>query len=299
MPSINVPFLNNYHDMEELYSRFSQVTNYTEPLKLECKDVSWVDASCTLAFVTLARLWFRWTGKETILCNVATDMCGYLSRLGLFDLQNVPLRLDKSYSALPPHGDTYHPTMIPPRFLPGHAEANHQAMDTALDHIERIIGQWFGEDKRLQRDVSYVLSELGENVQHSHSYAYLMLQRYKKSYTADGTRVVISIADLGIGIRQSLAAQALVSKNMTDSHCILRALEKGITGTGEQRGIGLNDVRHRVLDKAAHSSIRIRSGSGAVVLTPDNVETQDNLPDIPGVQVYLRIEGRQTLTGWV
>jgi hypothetical protein len=126
-----------------------------------------------------------------------------------------------------------------------------------------------------------------------------MLQRYKKSYSADGTRVVISIADLGIGIRQSLAAQALVSKNMNDSDCILRALEKGITSTGDQRGIGLNDVRYRVLDKAGHSSIRIRSGSGAVMLTPDRVETQDNLSEIPGVQVYLRIEGRQILTGWV
>ena len=299
MPYINIASLSSYHNLEALYDRFSQITNYTDTLKLDCTDVSWVDASCTLGFVTLARLWFRWTGKETILCNVHADVCGYLGRLGLFDLQNVPLRLDESHSAVPPHGDTYHPTMIPPRFLPGHTEANRQAMDTVLDYIERIISQWFDEDKRLKRDVSYVVSELGENVQHSHSYAYLMLQRYKKSYSADGTEVVISIADLGIGIRQSLATQGLINKNMNDSDCILRALEKGVTGTGDQRGIGLNEVRHRILDTAEHSSIRIRSGRGAVIMMPGRVETQDNLSEIPGVQVYLRIEGRQTLTGWV
>lgn len=299
MPSINVPFLNHYHDLEELYNRFLQITNYTNPLKLDCADTSWIDASCTLAFVTLARLWFRWTGKETILCNVQSNVCGYLNRLGLFDLQNVPLKLDNPYSTPPPYGHTYHPRMITPRFLPGHAEANRQAMDTVLDHIEQIISQWFDEDKRLQRDVSYVLSELGENVQHSHSYAYLMLQRYKKPYSADGTRLVISIADLGIGIRRSLAAQALVSTDMNDSACIVRALEKGITGTGDQRGIGLNDVRHRVLDKSGQSSVRIRSGSGAILLRSDQVKTEDNLAEIPGVQVYLQIEGRRTLTGWV
>lgn len=126
-----------------------------------------------------------------------------------------------------------------------------------------------------------------------------MLQRYRQRRKPHESRLVISIVDLGVGIRFSLERQGLVNSGMSDSQCIIKALEKGITGTGKKRGIGLHEVKHRALKGAGNSELRIRSGCGAITLNAKGLQSEDELPSIPGVQICLSIEGGQFLHGWI
>lgn len=300
MPKVNVYTLNEVTDSEKLYTQITQLNNFSEILELHCDTMNWVDASCILTFVLIARLWLRWTGYETLVIGLTPEIHEYFQRLGLFGLPGITLREAKElgYEAVSYFGQR-NSRMIAPCFLPSHSKANRQVMDAVLDHIESVVTEWFGNDNRLRRDVLQILSELGENIQHSEDYAYLMLQRYKKSYTTDETRLVISIVDLGVGIRYSLERQALIETTMSDSDCIVRALEKGITGTGAKRGVGLDEVKYRTLRSAGSSELRIRSGRGAVLLRSNELIHQDNLANIPGVQICLSIEGRHNLQGWI
>lgn len=299
MPKIIISSLSNTNDSELLYVELTKLKTFNEVLNLDCSALSWVDASSTLSLVLLARLWLRWTGYQTHIIGLKPDVHTYFQKLRLFDLQGITLQNTLLCEHIEPHSGQQNLRLIPPCFLPSHPQANLQVMDQILDNIENIIVEWFGEDKRLLRDILQILSELGENIQHSQDYAYLMLQRYKKSYTADTSRIVISIVDLGLGIRYSLGRQGLINPNLSDSDCILQALKKGITGTGKKRGVGLDEVRYRVLRSAEGSELRIRSGQGAVLLRPNEIIRQDNLSNIPGVQIYLSIEGRQKLHGWI
>lgn len=299
MPKIIVSSLSISADSEVLYEQLTQLNTFNEALELDFTSISWVDASSTLSLIMIARLWLRWTGYETRIIGLKPNIHSYLERLNLFDLAGITLQNTELSNHTKAHSVQQNLRLITPCFLPSHSEANRQVMDNVLDHIENIIVEWFGEDKRFRRDILQILSELGENVQHSQDYAYLMLQRYKKSYTADTTRLVISIADLGVGIRHSLERQGLIDTNLSDSECIVRALEKGITSTGEKRGVGLDEVQYRALRSAGDSELRIRSGQGAILLRPDEIIRQDSLSNIPGVQICLSIEGRQKLHGWI
>ncbi len=300
MPRINLQSLQSYTDAEIFYQSLNSLDIANEALKLDCCQVWFVDASCTLSLLTVSRLWFRWTGHETHLVGLKDNVHEHICRFGLFDLTGETLvdREPLEYE-VPDHFGGVNEHRIVPQFIPSHTQSNKLVMDDVLDAVEESINVWF-QDARLLRDVSMMLSELGENIIHSNDYGYLSLQRYRSKNIQGGTRLVIAISDLGIGIRQSLERTNLIKENMTDSDCIQLALQHRVTGTGENRGIGLEEVRRLALQSAKHTELRIRSGTGALTIRQDRDRKEDELAAIPGVQITLILEGdpRQNFGVW-
>lgn len=291
MPTIILHSLQSYSDVETLYTSLSDLDIVNDVLELDCSQVNFIDATCILALLTLSRLWFRWTGHETHLIGLRDNIHEYIYRLNLFDLTGETLvdREPLDYE-VPNHFGHINDRRIIPQFVPSHAASNRLVMEDVLDAIEESIDVWFN-DARLLRDVSMMLSELGENIIHSNDYGYLLLQRYRSQDFPGGTRLVIAIYDLGIGIRQSLARTNLIKPNMTDSDCIQLALQHRITGTEDNRGIGLEEVRRLALQSAKYAELRIRSGTGALNIQQNQVFKEDQLAAIPGVQIILILEG--------
>jgi ABC-type transporter Mla MlaB component len=291
MPKIKLQGLQSYSDAEILYQSLNSLNIANETLELDCCQIHFVDASCTLALLTVSRLWFRWTGHETHLVGLQDNVHEHICRLNLFDLTGETLvdREPLEYE-VPNHFGHINDRRIIPQFIPSHAASNRLVMEDVLDAVEESISVWFN-DARLLRDVSMMLSELGENIIHSNDYGYLLLQRYRSRDFPGGTRLVIAISDLGIGIRQSLARTNLIKVNMTDSDCIELALQHRVTGTRENRGIGLEEVRRLALQSAKYTELRIRSGTGVLNIQQNQVLKDDQLASIPGVQITLILEG--------
>lgn len=301
MPEIQLHSLKSLDDTEHFYRVLNNTEIVNAPLTLECSHLHFVDAQCTLALMTAARLWFRWTGKETRVKGLSTKVHEHLCRLGLFELTGETLiDADPLGYDVPKYFGNVNDRQITPQFVPSHPESNRLVMDDVLDPIESSIAAWF-QDPRLQRDVLKILSELGSNIVHSEDYGYIHLQRYGR--TQGGSRLVIAVNDLGIGIRQSLARVNRVNPDMPDSDCIEHALQRHVTGTREARGIGLDEVRRIVVENRHFSTLSIRSGRG--ILSIDSrvsgcIKKRDDLVNIPGVQITLTLEGstRQNFGNW-
>ncbi len=291
MPKIILPSLKSYDDVETLYQSLIALDISNNILELDCNQITHLDASCTLALLTVSRLWFRWTGHETHLLELRDNVHEHICRLNLFDLPGETFvdRNPLGYK-IPDYFGRINEHRIAPLFIPSHAEANRLVMEDVLNAVEESIKTWF-RDPRLQRAVSMMLSELGENIVHSNDYGYLFLQRYRSTEYAGGTRLVIAINDLGIGIRQSLIRTTLIRSDMTDSDCIELALQHRITGTNQNRGIGLEEVRRLAVQSAKYTELRIRSGTGALIIEQNQVRKEDQLTAIPGVQITLILEG--------
>lgn len=298
MPKIILPSLRSYDDVETLYQSFASLDISSEILDLNCRQITHIDASCTLALLAVSRLWFRWTGHVTCLTGLQDKVHEHICRLNLFELPGETLiDSDPLEYEVPNYFGRINDRQIAPQFIPSHVEANRLVMEDVLDAVESCIEVWF-DDKKLQRDVSMMLSELGENITHSNDYGYLFLQKYRK-YNG-GSRLVIAINDLGIGIRQSLSRANIIGPEMTDSACIEMALQHRITGTKQNRGIGLEEVRRLALQSAKYSQLRIRSDSGALTIEQNQIHKEDQLAYIPGVQITLTLEGdtRHNFGAW-
>lgn len=290
MPEIKLQGFQTFSDVESLYEALTNLHIVNEALQLDCSGIWFVDASCALALLTVSRLWFRWTGNETYLTELKESVHEHFCRLGLFDLIGETLVDSEPLDyEVPNYFGNINDRLIAPQFIPSHAESNRLVMEDVLDAVEESISVWFN-DARLLRDVSMMLSELGENIIHSNDYGYLHLQRYRKRHFLGGTRLVIAVNDLGIGIRQSLGRTHAITPNMLDSDCIELALQHRVTGTNDNRGIGLDEVRRLALQSAEYTELRIRSGTGALTIQQNQITKEDGLATIPGVQVTLILE---------
>jgi hypothetical protein len=298
--TIQISSLQTYDDAELLYTQLASIKPVSAPLYLDCQHLVFIHASCILSLLTVSRLWFRWTGKPTILHNLAPSVDAHIHNLRLFDLIGETLQpIQPKNNVL----DAYNPItdkQIIPQFIPGHHFSNDLIVGKVLDAIGDSIRHWFN-DEHLYRNVWRIVSELSENVAHSQDYGYITLQHYHYKSQKDPHEVVIAISDLGQGIRGSLSTR-YSTEEISDSACILMALDPGITHTSEVRGAGLNEVRRMALAEAKDAELRIRSGVGSVVLHPDGTQhTKDDLAHIPGVHVNLKLRGgaRQNLGRWV
>jgi len=291
VPRLKLQGLQSYADAEILYQSFNDLDIANDALELDCCQIQFVDASCVLALLTVSRLWFRWTGQVTRLLGLQDNVHEHICRLNIFELTGETLMDHEPLGyEVPNHFAHVNDRRIVPQFIPSHAKSNRLVMEDVLDAVEESIGVWFN-DARLLRDVSMMLSELGENIIHSNDYGYLLLQRYRSRGFPGGTRLVIAISDLGIGIRQSLARTNFIKGDMKDSDCIELALQHRVTGTGESRGIGLEEVRRLALQSAKYTELRIRSGTGALNIQQNQIQKEDLLTAIPGVQITLILEG--------
>lgn len=299
-PVLQVKSLQSYRDAEQLYTQLVSIKPVNALLSLDCQQLKFLHASCTLSLLTISRLWFRWTGKPTILYNVAPDVDKHLHRLRLFGLIGETLQtFQPGDKVLDPYGPINDKRIVP-QFIPGHHLSNDLIVGSVLDAVGDSIRHWFN-DELLYRNVWRIVSELCENVSHSQDYGYITLQHYHYRSQRDPHEVVIAISDLGRGIRGSLSTR-YPTDELSDSDCILMALDPGITHTSQVRGAGLNEVRRMALSGAKDAELRIRSGKGSVVLRADGTKhIEDELAHIPGVHINLKLRGgtRQDLGRWV
>jgi hypothetical protein len=288
MPIIQVDRLQSHTHAEIFFSQLVQTPIVTEPLELNCNELSFLGAHCTLSLLTASRLWFRWTGEITKVYGLTDQIHEHLVRLRIFDLPGETLiDADPLSYQVPNHYGPINRRRIAPLFIPGHQESNRTVINEVLDAVEETINYWF-EESRLVRDVNLILSELGENIMHSNDYGYLFLQRYGRQ---NGNQIVIAISDLGIGIRTSLERRQHVHSGMVDSECIHKALQHRVSGAGNNRGIGLYEVWTRAQRSARSAELRIRSGGGALTIRNHDPVFEDDLAYIPGVQITLTLEG--------
>jgi anti-sigma regulatory factor (Ser/Thr protein kinase) len=137
-----------------------------------------------------------------------------------------------------------------------------QVIRTILGRVRRILEGELGYGERDVTAFSTVLAEACTNIcDHSADRGVVAAQRYTQR---GGTRyIVVGVADLGIGIRQSLATRYRQAERWSHIQAIVNALHKEYSRHPD-RGLGLFMVSKIV--GAYQGSLHIRSGDARLYL---------------------------------
>ncbi len=168
-----------------------------------------------------------------------------------------------------------------------HADVE-QVVRSILGRVRRILESELGYGERDVTAFCTVLSEACTNIcDHSEDIGVVAAQRYTQRA---GTRyVVVGVADLGIGIRQSLATRYRHAERWSHIQAIVNALHKEYSRHPD-RGLGLFMVSKIV--GAYRGSLHIRSGDARLYLR-HRAQRLAAAP-FPGTQLAISLSGRGT-----
>jgi ABC-type transporter Mla MlaB component/anti-sigma regulatory factor (Ser/Thr protein kinase) len=165
-------------------------------------------------------------------------------------------------------------------------------VENALTRVElRVVSILEGELNYSVREITWfknVIAELCHNiVDHSGDRGYLAAQRYT-NHKQDRKFAVISVCDLGIGIRESLAARYDVS-SWSHGMAISNAVKKTFS-RDTARGLGLYVVRTICDD--CDGTLHIRSGDSRVYFRGNRSKVY-NSGKFPGSQISITLYERE------
>jgi len=156
----------------------------------------------------------------------------------------------------------------------------------ATAHALLIFKAWLGMDASAAHRVACCIAEACENVvEHSQDTGVVVAQKY---VYADFTEVQLAIADLGVGIRQSLSS-AHTEVEDTPAGWIKRAVA-GLSSRAEGVGQGLGEIR-RIATRTG-GSLLIRSGTGRALYAQNYARYTDvsaELGGLPGTQLSVTL----------
>jgi hypothetical protein len=288
--------------IEQLYAALgARRTGAAGPLLIDLAQVRFVRADGILTLVTAARLWHRWTGQRTVLCAMQPQVHRYLERMDLFT--QCHLWLDQEY--ILPLSERFDRSPTSYRLLEvvgvsGVPFHNSDDVRAAIQRARRILQTWFDATDDAVDSLLTMLAEIATNVVHSQDYGFASVQRYDdRSGGALGSRVILAMADLGIGIEASLRsnpARLAVSASAaltSGSDYIRHAMTLGVTSRNTTAGLGLYQV-HSIVEQW-NGVLSIRSVDAAVRFEGGRLYCQDHLTPIPGTQVTITVRGPSTV----
>lgn len=285
--------------IENLYRQIVEAleeTKISEPLFLDCTNISFVRPESIIALITVARLWHRSTAQKVHLHNIPPSVHQYLERMDLFtqceswlvETQQLPewKRFDRAAESA---------TLLEVLPIASDEGQNTRDLLVAQKRASRILRTWFDAETGEVVKLLAMLSEIGSNVCHSQDRGFVVIQRYRDlSVKRDSGRVAMVVSDLGIGIEQSLRNKPIGNGQATahleeESDYILHALQLGVTGRNEIAGLGLPRVKQLVAQW--NGVLVIRSRRSRIQASAEGVRKRNDLIDIPGTQVTILIRG--------
>ncbi len=259
-----------------------------DPVELDLRSVDFVEPAglCGLAALLEALT----TRSEAVSIALSgRNVAAYLERMDFFRLFSGRVSVHPDVSSLEDRE----------RHNPGTLQelVNFHEESEIKDIIQRISDILESREYLLRERVAIcsTLSEIcGNAAEHGRSSfgAYVAVQAYDHIVSGsrrDGEEVIISIADGGPGIRNTLLRNPVYAEHTaTDNDAIRHALKMGVTSTGEiGRGGGLTLVAQ--LSARNGGSLSIRSGSGRVTVNKEEKQRPRNVPDFPGTFVRVSL----------
>jgi signal transduction histidine kinase len=213
------------------------------------------------------------------------DVESYLTRMGVFALLKEGISLPRAPEIGRPAVENE--SLIEVREISGRTD-----VEDALTRVEsRVVSILEGELNYSVREITWfknVIAELCHNiVDHSGDRGYLAAQRYT-NHKQGRKFAVISVCDLGIGIRESLATRYDVS-SWSHGMAISNAVKKTFS-RDTARGLGLYVVRTICDD--CDGTLHIRSGDSRVYFRGNRSRVYDS-GEFPGSQISITLYERE------
>jgi hypothetical protein len=274
--------------MGSLDPAFEAATHVSgEPVVLDLRSVEFVEPAGLCGLAALLEYLIP-RCEEVNLALAGRDVPAYLERMNFFRLFGGRVRTNADVASLEERR----------RHNPGTLQelVNFHTEQEIPGIIERISEILENQGYRLKERVAIcsVLSEVCANAaEHGSSSfgAYAAVQAYHHIVSGPrrrGEEVLVSIADGGVGVRETLSRNPVYAElTTTDNDALRLALEMGVSATGEiGRGGGLALVARIAADSGG--SLSLRSGTGRVTVY-ENRKNSRNVPEFPGTFVRVSL----------
>lgn len=168
----------------------------------------------------------------------------------------------------------------------------HGVIDDLSERAGAILTETVGYKGSDAVGFSIVLSEVCQNItEHAEAGGWVAIQAYRRLRKLGRPAVVVSVMDLGVGFRGSLAREhaARFGDRWSDATALEAAFIHGVTRFRDPgRGQGLRQIRRNVGKWGG--KIAIRSGTARIADVPDWDDVapmETGLPAFPGTQILL------------
>jgi len=284
------PRLNGFQDLENFYDSFipQLMQGNVRGAIFELSNLSFFPPEALLSLLCASRLWYRMTGHAVEWRLGNEDTLRYLERMDVLSVFADCLTAPAPPSDLWSRGSSGN--LMEVRTLSDELEQN------SLNDVPHILA--IAQDLLLGRVTAErmgaactLLSEVTQNVTHSGSQGYALMQLYK---VGNGRRVHIAVGDTGLGIPDSLRRKYPQVGQSSDY--LKKSLESGITSRDIGNGLGLYQVQHLV--RNGGGTLTIRSDTAMLQINEGRIYQWDDLTRIPGTQVFITIWGRHEKGDW-
>lgn len=229
-------------------------------VRVVLEDVKFIDPYGLVGLWGVLRYLKRRFRTVHVVPPVERDLQAYLRRMNFPAIVSEVAELEDELSGRTTSGA---PSDVLLEITPIAEQADvEQVTRNVLGRIRRILGSELGYGERDITAFCTVVSEACTNIfDHSEDVGVVAAQRYTQR---GGTKyVIVGVADLGIGIRQSLATRYREAETWSHLQAIINALQKEYSRHPE-RGLGLFMVSKIVGEY--RGSLHIRSGDARLYL---------------------------------
>lgn len=284
------PRLNGFQDLENFYDSFipQLMQGHVRGAVFELSNLSFFPPEALLSLLCASRVWHRMTGHAVEWRLENEDTLRYIERMDVLSVFADCVTAPPLPSDLWSRGSSGN--LMEVRTLSDELEQN------SLNDVPHILA--IAQDLLLGRVTAErmgaactLLSEVAQNVTHSGSQGYALMQLYK---AGNGRRVHIAVGDTGRGIPDSLRRKYPQVGQSSDY--LKKSLESGITSRDIGNGLGLYQVQHLV--RNGGGTLTIRSDTAMLQINEGKIYQWDNLTRVPGTQVFITIWGRHEKGDW-
>ena len=258
-------------------------------LLLDARHVHWVSPYGILGLLAVGEASLERSGERPLLQPPESrEVISYLSRIGFYEVAHeifeFPERARRRAS-----GESDALLEITP--IESHQDV-HDVVDRVRDRAATILGKRLGYPPPAVLHFSVILSEVCQNiVEHAGADGWVAAQAYNWKQRLGRQVVVISVMDVGMGFRGSLAREHAqqYGDRWSDETALEAAFLHGVSRYRDPgRGQGLQGIRKQVT--RWNGLFTIRSGTAQIAEVPewaDNKPITGNLSDFPGAQIQI------------
>lgn len=291
---VSVPAVLDHDGFEELVEETNRATGAGDGrLIYDARRLRWVSPYGLVGLLAAGEVARERTGlAPSVERPESEEVRSYVERMDFWESAGEIFDLQESGGRS--HGESDALLEITP--IRSHRDV-HQVVERVRDRASAILQRKLGHPKPSVIQFSVMLSEVCQNVlEHAEADGWVCAQTYYWKERLGRDVVVLSVMDVGVGFRGSLATEH--ARRYGDRWSSLKALEAAFL-EGESRfhdpgrGQGLQAIRRQV--DRWNGEIRIRSGDASIARVPewdDIPDRQEGLPEFPGAQVLIVIPAR-------
>lgn len=279
--------LRGFRDIEDLYETFN--THLSEKNNIAIIDIRHIDflpLEALMSLLCMSKIWFISTGSK-VRWNVHENVALYLERADVLDVFSQFIELADVPDSQWNRGLSVNLMEI--RSVAKTEQKNSLDVSNLIGSVSSLL---LGRASTKQiGGTNTIVSEVAQNVIHSQSGGYALVQSYQPQ---GKSRVHIGIIDTGIGIANSLSTKYPDITNQ--SEYIKLSMESGVTSKSSSDGLGLYHVNTIIRNN--RGALSIRSGSAMLQYYRGQLFQWDDLANIQGTQVYITLWGENEDDKW-